>query len=281
MEFSAELWEWRGPAPFYWLTVPAHHCAAIRAEAAQASYGWGAIPVSVRIGATEWETSLLPKDGGYVLPVKSAVRARERVGEGDAVTVALSVAPRGGRPADPGPSDEAREFDGLVLAGGRGRRLGGPGKPALDVGGRRMIDVVRGALEGARALTVVGPGGDLVEQPPGGGPVAAIAAGLARVTAPVVVVLAADLPFVTAETVRRLVAAAPATAVDDEGRAQYLLGAYPTSALRAALPADPRGARVGDVVRSLAPQGVRFDERPPPWWDCDTAEQLEQARRWA
>jgi hypothetical protein len=71
-EFSAELWEWRGPAPFYWLTLPEDSCAYIRAESTEASYGWGAIPVCARIGATEWETSLLPKSGGYVLPVKSA-----------------------------------------------------------------------------------------------------------------------------------------------------------------------------------------------------------------
>lgn len=174
-----------------------------------------------------------------------------------------------------------RGFDGLVLAGGRGRRLGGPEKPGLLVGGRPMIDAVRAALAAAGTVTVVGPGGDLVEDPPGGGPVAAIAAGLARVVAPVVAVLAADLPFVTAATVRVLVDAAPATAVDDRGRAQYLLGAFPTEALRAALPADPRGARVRDVMRLLAPQGIRFDQRPPPWWDCDTAEQLEQARSWA
>ena len=99
-EFSAVLWEWRGPAPYYWLTVPEESCALLRAEAAEASYGWGAIPVRARVGATEWETSLLPKDGGYVLPVKIAVRKRERMGDGDTVTVAMSVAPRGGRQAN-------------------------------------------------------------------------------------------------------------------------------------------------------------------------------------
>ncbi|MBV9097840.1 MAG: DUF1905 domain-containing protein, partial [Frankiaceae bacterium] len=67
---------------------------------AEASYGWGAIPVAVRIGRTEWETSLLPRDGGYVLPVKKHVRDAERFGEGDTVTVAMSVAPRGGRAAN-------------------------------------------------------------------------------------------------------------------------------------------------------------------------------------
>lgn len=98
--FDAELWEWRGPAPFFWLTVPEDSGDRIRAESAEISYGWGAIPVRVRIGATEWETSLLPKDGAYVLPVKAAVRARESFGKGDTVTVTMTVAPRGGRAAN-------------------------------------------------------------------------------------------------------------------------------------------------------------------------------------
>jgi hypothetical protein len=98
--FTTELVEWRGPAPFYWLALPEHVCDDIRAEAAEASYGWGAIPVSVRIGGTGWETSLLPRDGGYMLPVKKDVRLRERVAEGDQVTASMSVAPRGGRAAN-------------------------------------------------------------------------------------------------------------------------------------------------------------------------------------
>ena len=98
--FSAELFEWRGPAPFYWLTLPEDACDYVRAQALQSSYGWGAIPVCVRLGATEWETSLLPRDGGYVLPLRESVRLQERVGDGDTVTVAMRVAPRGGRAAN-------------------------------------------------------------------------------------------------------------------------------------------------------------------------------------
>jgi hypothetical protein len=98
--FHAELFEWRGPAPFYWLALPANACDYVRAEAKQATYGWGAIPVRVRIGRTGWETSLLPRDGGYVLPVKTQVRKREGVADGDTVAVAMSVAPRGGRAAN-------------------------------------------------------------------------------------------------------------------------------------------------------------------------------------
>jgi hypothetical protein len=98
--FSAELVEWRGPAPFYWLPLPPDVCDYVQSQAAAATYGWGAIPVCVRIGSTRWETSLLPRDGGYLLPVRKDVRTRERFGEGDTVTVAMSVAPRGGRAAN-------------------------------------------------------------------------------------------------------------------------------------------------------------------------------------
>ena len=104
--FSRDTWNHPGPAqfyvlaPFYWLTLPEEGCDFIRFEASRASYGWGAIPVRVRIGATEWETSLLPKDGGYVLPVKQLVRRAEDIEEGDTVAVGLDVAPRGGRPAN-------------------------------------------------------------------------------------------------------------------------------------------------------------------------------------
>jgi hypothetical protein len=98
--FAAALFEWRGPAPFYWLALPEHACEYVRVEAAAATYGWGAIPVCVRIGRSEWETSLLPRDGGYVLPVKKEVRTREAFGAGDTVTVSLTVAPRGGRAAN-------------------------------------------------------------------------------------------------------------------------------------------------------------------------------------
>jgi hypothetical protein len=98
--FIAELFEWRGPAPFYWFELPEDVCDYVRAEAKEASYGWGAIPVRVRIRETEWETSLLPRDGGYVLPVKMDVRRQAGFGHGDTVTVAMSVAPRGGRAAN-------------------------------------------------------------------------------------------------------------------------------------------------------------------------------------
>ncbi|GAB3555949.1 DUF1905 domain-containing protein [Spelaeicoccus albus] len=96
-EFSGDLFEWRGPAPFYWVALSEEACDDVREVADMASYGWGAIPVQARIGGAKWETSLLPKDGGYVLPVKQAVRTREDIGEGDVVGVAMTIAPRHGR----------------------------------------------------------------------------------------------------------------------------------------------------------------------------------------
>ena len=55
------------------------------------SYGWGMIPVDVRLGTTAWATSLWPKDGGYVVPLKDLVRRAEHVEVGDLVTLRLTV----------------------------------------------------------------------------------------------------------------------------------------------------------------------------------------------
>lgn len=171
-------------------------------------------------------------------------------------------------------------YDGLVIAGGRARRMGGGDKTALAVGGMAMREVAVEALARAEQRFVIGVDGDLVEDPPGAGPLAAIGVGLTRVTAPVVVVLAADLPFVTAEAVEQLVDQASAVAVDGTGRAQYLLAAYRTDDLRAAMPAEPAGRSMRSVVDVVAPTMVELVGNPPPWWDCDTPEELEQARMW-
>lgn len=108
MTFRAALVEWRGPSPYFWLSLPPDASEYVRAEAAQASYGWGAIPVTVRVGGTQWETSLLPRDGGYALPVKKRVRVQEDLREGDTLTVEMSVAPRGGRAANDAAVDVGR-----------------------------------------------------------------------------------------------------------------------------------------------------------------------------
>jgi hypothetical protein len=91
MEFDGELWYWRGPSPYHFITVPEDVCSGLRAVSGVVSYGWGMIPVNVRIGKSSFETSLFPKDGGYVLPVKDAVRKGEGLADGDAVSVEMSI----------------------------------------------------------------------------------------------------------------------------------------------------------------------------------------------
>ena len=86
---SGEIVEWRGPAPFYFVDVPDEESAAIEAVASMVTYGWGAIPAQVRIGRTDFRTSLFPKDEGYLVPVKQAVRTRESITLGDHVRVRL------------------------------------------------------------------------------------------------------------------------------------------------------------------------------------------------
>ncbi|CAM3425520.1 DUF1905 domain-containing protein [Deinococcus saxicola] len=91
LEFSGPLWSWRGPAPFYFVTVPAGQAEEIRAAAHLFTYGWGMIPVRARVGDTEWKTSLFPKDGLYVLPIKLMIRKAGKIEEGDEVTVQIDV----------------------------------------------------------------------------------------------------------------------------------------------------------------------------------------------
>jgi len=94
LTFTGEVWYWRGPSPYYFVTVPERPCRELRAVAKDVTYGWGMIPVRARSAGTEWETSLFPKDGRYVVPVKDAVRRAEDVDDGDTVTVQLTVAAR-------------------------------------------------------------------------------------------------------------------------------------------------------------------------------------------
>lgn len=91
MEFAGEVYYWRGPSPYHFIRVPEEVCVQLRAVAPVVSYGWGVIPVTGRIGGTVWTTSLVPKDGGYVVPIKDVVRMGEGLADGDAVTVELSV----------------------------------------------------------------------------------------------------------------------------------------------------------------------------------------------
>src|SRR5262249_46171407 len=91
LEFAAELWYWRGPAPYHFVTVPPDDCATLAALAPTVSYGWGMIPVRVRIGDTDFDTSLWPKDGRYLVPIRDVVRNGEALALGDLVEVELRI----------------------------------------------------------------------------------------------------------------------------------------------------------------------------------------------
>jgi hypothetical protein len=91
LEFSGRVWEWRGPSPYYFVTVPDEESAELEAMSSHVTYGWGMIPVEAVIGTTRWTTSLFPKDGLYVVPLKNVVRKAEGIDAGDVVTVLLGV----------------------------------------------------------------------------------------------------------------------------------------------------------------------------------------------
>ncbi len=91
IEFNDKIWFWRGPAPWYFITVPAEQSFDLKAVSGFVTYGWGMIPVRARIGKSEWKTSLWPKDGRYIVPIKASIRQVENLNEGDFVTVQLEV----------------------------------------------------------------------------------------------------------------------------------------------------------------------------------------------
>ncbi|MGH8836758.1 MAG: molybdenum cofactor guanylyltransferase [Actinomycetes bacterium] len=182
-------------------------------------------------------------------------------------------------------------YDVVVLAGGAGRRLGGLDKAGLEVGNRSLLDRVLDAAGGADRTVVVGPRRDTGrpvrwtrEDPAGGGPVAGLAAGLPLTRAAVVVVLAVDIPFLTAAIVERLAAAAVdgrsdgAILTDSTGRDQPLTAAYRREALVRRLNEllDPAGTAISAVIREL--DLVRLPDVDAVSADCDTWEELERAR---
>jgi molybdopterin-guanine dinucleotide biosynthesis protein A len=208
----------------------------------------------------------------------------------------------------------AHVFDAVVLAGGRGTRLGGADKPGLVVGRQTLLGSVISAVisAGAARVVVVGPersaalspgtggrgaggpggGGARVryaqEDPPGGG-AAALRRGLAEVSAPAVVLAAADLPFLRPAHVTGLLASLAGQAgpgvvpLDASGRPQWLASCWYPAALRGALHgyagSSLRGL-LGPLDPLLLPDGTPAGE-PPPWLDCDTADDLRKARDWA
>ncbi|RZU72367.1 molybdopterin-guanine dinucleotide biosynthesis protein A [Micromonospora kangleipakensis] len=194
-------------------------------------------------------------------------------------------------------------YAAVLLAGGAARRMGGVDKPARPVGGQPMLHRVLAAVARAEPRIVVGVAGAVPpgvrvtrEEPPGGGPVAATRAGIALLDAgtTTVALLAADLPLLTAGAVDdllRQLAGSPvdgACYLDGDGRRQQLCGVWRVAALRAALDelAAQRGGTLdGAPVRALL-AGLTVREvawsgsGPPPWFDCDTDEDVRRAEEW-
>ncbi|WBB57857.1 DUF6457 domain-containing protein [Streptomyces sp. WMMC500] len=192
-------------------------------------------------------------------------------------------------------SGAAGTYAAVVLAGGAARRLGGVDKMALTVGGRTLLDRVLRACRGAGQTVVVGPRRPTVrpvtwtrEAPPGGGPVAALAAALPLTSADTVVLLSADLPFLddgTVRTLRDALAAAGdgvdgAMLVDGTGRDQPLVAAYRGESLRrgVALLAAEHGGLAGLPLRLLTGELRLVRSASGATFDCDTWEDLATAR---
>jgi molybdopterin-guanine dinucleotide biosynthesis protein A len=224
----------------------------------------------------------------------------------------------------------------VILAGGAARRVGGATKPALQVGGEALLNRVLASVVLVRPRIVVGPDevtgllpADVTltrEDPPGGGPVAAIAAGLSCLDPPtpdsLVYVLAGDLPFLSSRTLDSLrevllgsisvdgaaavhgavpaegavradgampmdgaVPADGAVLVDRAGRPQWLAGVWRLDSLVDRLTAlgDPSGRAVRDLVSGLRVARVHVVDHggPPPWFDCDTEDDVRRAEEWA
>jgi acetylornithine deacetylase/succinyl-diaminopimelate desuccinylase-like protein len=91
--FEAEIIRWRGPSPFFFAPAPADQVEALRQAARRATYGWGVVPVEAAIGGVTFRTSLFPKDGTYLVPIKDAVRRKTNVTAGDTITVELTIRP--------------------------------------------------------------------------------------------------------------------------------------------------------------------------------------------
>ena len=91
IEFEGEIFYWRGPSPFLFVAIPEEQSRKLKAISASVTYGWGVIPVHVQIGKTEWKTSLFPKEGRYLVPIRMSVQKAENLKVGDQVVIQLEV----------------------------------------------------------------------------------------------------------------------------------------------------------------------------------------------
>jgi molybdopterin-guanine dinucleotide biosynthesis protein A len=181
-------------------------------------------------------------------------------------------------------------YDGVILAGGEGRRLGGADKAQVLLGGRSLLSRALDAMAGAGRVVIVGDIAEPVgraqvvrEEPPGGGPVAAVDAAVPLINAAMVAVLAVDMPLVTRSVIDDLATAAMghdgSVLVDAEGRRQPLAAAYRTSALTAALSRLDQvpGSAMRDLLTEL--EVAEVATHPDETLDCDTWDSVAQARR--
>jgi hypothetical protein len=91
LRYEAQVIYWRGPSPFFFAPVPEPQASELRRIARSVTYGWGMIPVDVEIGGAAFTTSLFPKDDGYLLPLKAAVRRKTNITAGDVIAVEMTI----------------------------------------------------------------------------------------------------------------------------------------------------------------------------------------------
>jgi molybdopterin-guanine dinucleotide biosynthesis protein A len=169
-------------------------------------------------------------------------------------------------------------YAAIILTGGKGERLGGVDKAALSFREATLLDHVLSVVDDASEIVVVGPEKDLPnvvwarEDPPGGGPLAGLAAGLAKVTEDRVVFLAVDQPGLTRDTIARL-REAGGNAVLKDDRVQWLIGIWNAADLREALPEDPRDLPLRKTLQRLDP--VEVSALPGEARDVDTPADLD------
>ena len=91
IEFKGKIFQWRGPAPYLFVAVPDKQSADIKSVSKLVTYGWGVIPALIKVGKTEWTTSLFPKEGRYLVPIKMVVQKAEKLKEGDEIKLRLEL----------------------------------------------------------------------------------------------------------------------------------------------------------------------------------------------
>jgi hypothetical protein len=91
--FESRIIEWRGPSPFFYAPIPTDYVEELRQLTKIVSYGWGVTPVEARIGDVAFTTSLFPKAGGYLLPIKAVVRRQTNITAGDLIDVEMTIQP--------------------------------------------------------------------------------------------------------------------------------------------------------------------------------------------